>query len=90
MATYFSPCQNQTKVIMAFPISHDYNFLLSLQQFVFRYSRNEMVDWFMQVQEKIRGQRGRLQVQALGYVNSTKVIFGDISRTEVCFPRRPH
>ena len=32
----------------------------------------------------------RLQIQALGYVNSTKVIFGDISRTEVCFPRRPH
>ena len=41
-------------------------------------------------QEKIRGQRGRLQVQALGYVNSTKVIFGDISRMEVCFPRRLH
>ena len=39
-------------------------------------------------QEEIRGQRGRLQVQALGYVNSTKVIFGDISRTEVCFPSR--
>ena len=43
-----------------------------------------------QDQEKIRGQRARLQVQALGYVNSTKVIFSDISRTEVCFPRRPH
>ena len=28
-------------------------------------------------QEKIRGQRGRLQVQALGYVNSTKV-FRDV------------
>ena len=41
-------------------------------------------------QEKTRGQRGRIQVQALGYVNSTKAIFGDISRTEVCFPRRPH
>ena len=27
-------------------------------------------------QEKMRGQRGRLPVQALGYVNSTKVIFG--------------
>ena len=41
-------------------------------------------------QEKIRGQSGRLQVQAFGYVNSIKVIFGDISRTEVCFPRHPH
>ena len=41
-------------------------------------------------QEKIRGPRGRLQVQALGYVNSSKVIFGDISQTEVCFPRRPN
>ena len=27
-------------------------------------------------QEKMRGQRGRLPVQALGYVNSTKVILG--------------
>ena len=27
-------------------------------------------------QEKIRGQRGRLRVQALGYVNSTKAILG--------------
>ena len=40
------------------------------------------------LQEKIRGQRGRLQVQALEYANSTKVVFWDISRTEVCFPRR--
>ena len=31
-------------------------------------------------QEKMRGQRGRLPVQALGYVNSTKVIFG-LSKT---------
>ena len=46
-------------------------------------------NWYVKLnQKKIRGQRGRLQVQALGYVNSTKVIFGDISRT--CFPRRPH
>ena len=27
-------------------------------------------------QEKIRGQRGKLPVQPLGYVNSTKVIYG--------------
>ena len=27
-------------------------------------------------QEKIRGQRGKLAVQLLGYVNSTKVIYG--------------
>ena len=27
-------------------------------------------------QEKMRGQRGRLPIQALGYVNSTKVILG--------------
>ena len=31
---------------------------------------------------QLRGQRGSLQLQALGYVNSTKVIFGDISRTD--------
>ena len=37
-------------------------------------------------QEKIKGQRGRLQVQALEYVNSTKVIFGDISRTSALRP----
>ena len=38
-------------------------------------------------QEKMRGQRGRLLVQPLGYVMSTKVIF---RRAEVCLPRRPH
>ena len=38
-------------------------------------------------QEKMRGQRGRLPVQALGYVMSTKVIFRP---AEVCLPRRPH
>ena len=38
-------------------------------------------------QEKMRGQRGRLPVQPLGYVMSTKVIF---RRAEVCLPRRPH
>ena len=36
--------------------------------------------WYFDInsgkQEKMRGQRGRLPVQALGYVNSTKVIFG--------------
>ena len=35
----------------------------------------------------MRGQRGRLRVQPLGYVMSTKVIFG---LAEVCIPRRPH
>ena len=35
----------------------------------------------------MRGQRGRLPVQPLGYVMSTKVIF---RRAEVCLPRRPH
>ena len=33
-------------------------------------------------QEKIRGRRGRLQVQALGYSNSTKVILGVILSLE--------
>ena len=28
-------------------------------------------NWTFRYQEKIRGQRGRLQFQALGYVNST-------------------
>ena len=32
-------------------------------------------------QEKIREQKGRLQVQALGYINSTKVIFGDTTKS---------
>ena len=30
----------------------------------------------MQLPRENKGQRGRLPVQALGYVNSTKVIFG--------------
>ena len=41
----------------------------------------------------MRGQRGRLPVQPLGYVMSTKVIFrrAEVSvLVEVCFPRRPH
>ena len=41
----------------------------------------------------MRGQRGRLPVQPLGYVMSTKVIFrrAEVSiLAEVCFPRRPH
>ena len=44
-------------------------------------------------QEKMRGQRGRLPVQPLGYVMSTKVIFRRaevLVLTEVCIPRRPH
>ena len=44
-------------------------------------------------QEKMRGQRGRLPVQPLGYVMSTKVIFrrAEVSvLAEVCLPRRPH
>ena len=44
-------------------------------------------------QEKMRGQRGRLPVQPLGYVMSTKVIFRRAEvfvLAEVCLPRRPH
>ena len=44
-------------------------------------------------QEKMRGQRGRLPVQPLGYVMSTKVIFrrGEVFvLAEICLPRRPH
>ena len=44
-------------------------------------------------QEKMRGQRGRLPVQTLGYVMSTKVIFRRVEvfvLAEVCLPRRPH
>ena len=44
-------------------------------------------------QEKMRGQRGRLTVQPLGYVMSTKVIFRRAEvfvLAEACLPRRPH
>ena len=41
-------------------------------------------------QEKMRGQRGRLPVQALGYVNSTKVILGLPETAGVHFLLRPH
>ena len=44
-------------------------------------------------QEKMRGQRGRLPVQPLGYVMSTKAIFRRaevFALAEVCLPRRPH
>ena len=47
----------------------------------------------MFVQEKMRGQRGRLPVQPLGYVMSMKVIFRRAEvfvLAEVCLPRRPH
>ena len=52
--------------------------------------RSQVVgSWYIQVsrciQEKIRGQRGRLPVQALGYVNSTKVIFGLLKTAGVRF-----
>ena len=40
-------------------------------------------------QEKMRGQRGRLPVQALGYVNSTKVILGLQETEGVHFLLRP-
>ena len=38
----------------------------------------------------MRGQRGRLQVQALGYVNSTKVILGLPETAGVHLLLRPH
>ena len=44
-------------------------------------------------QEKMRGQRGKLPVQPLGYVMSTKVIFRQAEvfvLAGVCLPRRPH
>ena len=41
-------------------------------------------------QEKMRGQRGRLPVQALGYVNSTKVILGLPETAGVHFLIRPY
>ena len=41
-------------------------------------------------QEKMRGQRGRLPVQALGYVNSPKVILGLPETAGVHFLLRPH
>ena len=43
-------------------------------------------------QEKMRGQRGRLPVQPLRYVMSTKVIFrrAEVSVLAVWYPRRPH
>ena len=44
----------------------------------------------MTSQEKMRGQIGRLPVQALGYVNSTKVILGLPETAGVHFLLRPH
>ena len=41
-------------------------------------------------QEKMRGQKGRLPVQALGYVNSTKVILGLPETAGVHFLLRRH
>ena len=44
-------------------------------------------------QEKMRGHRGRLPVQPLLYVMSTKAIFRRAEvfvLAEVCLPRRPH
>ena len=43
--------------------------------------------------KRIRGQRGRLPVQPLGYVMSTNVIFRRAEvfvKAKVCLPRRPH
>ena len=52
------------------------------------------VRWVMGFpQEKMSGQRGRLPVQPLGYVMSTKVIFRRAEvfvLAEVCLPRPPH
>ena len=45
------------------------------------------------LQEKMRGQRGRLPVQPSGYVMSTKVIFRRAEvfvLAEVCLLKRPH
>ena len=45
------------------------------------------------LQKKMRGHRGWLPVQPLGYVMSTKVIFRRAEvfvLAEVCLPRRPH
>ena len=42
------------------------------------------------LQAKMRGQRGRLPVQVLGYVNSTKVILGWPETAGVHFLLRPH
>ena len=47
----------------------------------------------MCIQEKMRGQRGKLPVQLLGYVMSMKAIFRPAESfvlAEVCLPRRPH
>ena len=41
-------------------------------------------------QEKMRERRGRLRVQALGYVNSSKVILGLPETTGVHLLLRPH
>ena len=41
-------------------------------------------------QEKMRGQRARLPVRALGYVNSTKVILGSPETAGVHLLLRPH
>ena len=57
-----------------------------------RLTRNDIFADTM-YQEKMRGQRGWLPVQPLGYVMSTKVIFRRaevLVLAEVCIPRRPH
>ena len=45
---------------------------------------------YLTYQEKMRGQRWRLPVQALGYVNSTKVILGLPKTAGVHFLLRSH
>ena len=90
--TIYKTARNITlRVILAIPQgqNHEWNKLETSRDSGER-ARYSDTNYIPLNQEKIRGQRGRLQAQALGYVNSTKVIFGDISRTEVCFPRRPH
>ena len=55
-----------------------------------RVSRDQEGYSILMYQEKMRGQRGRLPVQALGYVNSTKVILGLLETAGVHFLLRPH
>ena len=60
--------------------------------FIFRLCQETMTSFSLgcMCQEKMKGQRGRLPVQALGYVNSTKVILGLPETAGVHFLLRPH
>ena len=71
------------------------DFGLSYQNFKYGHGNAKKVGYIVDRfhQEKMRGQRGRLPVQPLGYVMSTKVIFRRAEvfvLAEVCLPRRPH